>query len=195
MAKNKTLDKSSFQKLFREMYSVNPDKWNEILTKTGKTMFSKKGTTTRGNPRKIDRQTMGSKAFDKLMHIDYQKFQDFGKKQDAQVNRPKSIRVNNQTLGQLRMTNQRNTGAKNVEYVDSAAVNNFNVKDNHDGTKDVSIVFQGGDGKEYLYPDVPANVANGLYAAPSKGGFVQNVLSRYSDYNNPKVQQKIREGN
>ena len=184
-----SLDKSSFQKLFKEMYSINPAKWNSILEASGKTNFSKKA-----KPKKIDRQTMGSQAFDKLMHIDYQKFQDFGKKQDAQVNKPKSIRVNNQTLGQLRKNNQRNSNA-NVEYVDSEAVNNFNVKDNHDGTKDVTVVFQGGNGKGYLYPDVPANVANGMYAAPSKGGYVYNVLSQYSDYSNPKVQQKIRSGN
>ena len=188
------LDKSSFQKLFKEMYQINPAQWNTILEKSGKTNFSKKGTTTRGNPRKIDRQSIGSKAFDALMHADYRKFQDFGNKQDATVNRPKSIRVNNQTLGQMRNTNQRNANAE-TKYVDSEAVNNFNVKDNHDGTKDVTVVFQNGNGKGYLYPDVPANVANGFYAAPSKGAFVQNVLSNYSDISNPKVQAKIREGN
>lgn len=173
------------------MYQMNPAQWNTILEKSGKTNFSKK---PKKQGSKIDRQSMASKAFESLMHADYRKFQDFGKKQDATVNRPKSIRVNNQTLGQMRNTNQRNSDAK-TEYVDSEAVNNFNVKDNHDGTKDVTVVFQGGNGKGYLYPDVPANVANGFYAAPSKGAFVQNVLSNYSDISNPKVQQKIRAGN
>ena len=65
------------------------------------------------------------------------------------------------------------------------------MKDNNDGTKDVSITFKGG-GKDYLYPDVPTNVANGLYAAPSKGSYVSDVISHYSDYSNPKVQAKIR---
>ncbi len=171
------------------MYSINPQKWNKILQASGKTSFSKTA-----KPNKIDRQSMGSNAFNRLMNIDYQHFDKFGKKQDATVNRPKSIRINGATLQNTRDTNQRNKNAK-VEYVDSSAVNNFNVKDNQDGTKDVTVQFQGGDGKSYLYPDVPANVANGMYAAPSKGSYVHNVLSHYSDISNPKVQQKIREGN
>lgn len=182
------MDRSSFQKLFKEMYSANPATWNKILQASGKTKFSN-GTT----PRKQNmKKGMGNAAFDKLMHADFRSFQDFGKKQDATVNRPKSIRLNNQTLGQFQKSKAKKV---DTEYVDSEAVNNFNIKDNQDGTKDVTIVFQGGDGKGYLYPDVPANVANGMYAAPSKGGYVHNVLSHYSDISNPKVQQKIRSGN
>lgn len=193
MANKKTMDRSSFQKLFRELYTVNPVLWNSILEKSGKTVYSKKGTTTRGNTRKVDRQSMSTRAFDSLMNIDYDKFNDFSRKSDAQIHRPKSIRVNDETLGKLRRENQRNKNAFDVSYADSAAVDSFNIKDNGDGTKDVTVKFTSGD-KDYLYPDVPANVANGMYAAPSKGAYMQNVMSRYSDYSNPKVQAKIRQG-
>lgn len=188
------LDRSSFQKLFRELYTVNPSLWDSILEKSGRTVYSKKGTTTRGKTRKIDRQSMNTKAFDSLMNIDYNKFHDFSRKSEAQINRPKSIRVNGDTLGKLRTENQRNKNVQDVSYVDSSAVDSFNIKDNGDGTKDVTVKFTSGN-KEYLYPDVPSNVANGMYAAPSKGSYMQNVIKKYSDYSNPKVQAQIRQGN
>lgn len=183
------MDKSSFQKLFKEMYSVNPAQWNNLLTRAGKTVYSAKPKKPNS---KVNRQTIGSKAFDKLMHIDYKNFQDFGKKQSATVNRPKSIRINDMTLPEMRRTNMRNSNAT-ASYTDSSAVESFKIDDAGNGKKDVTIQFVGGN-KEYLYPNVPNNVANGLYVAPSKGSYVGNVISRYSDYSDPKVQQKIREG-
>ena len=187
------MDRSSFQKLFKEMYTVNPSLWNSILEKSGKTVYSKKGTTTRGNPRKVDRQSMSTKAFDSLMNIDYNKFKEFGKKQDAKVERPKSIRVNGDTLGQLRRENQRNKNAQDVSYVDSSAVEAFEILPRDAKTKDVIINFKGGD-HGYMYPSVPNNVANGLYAAPSKGSYVNQVIDRYSNINDPHVQEYIANG-
>lgn len=176
------MDKSSFQKLFKEMYAVNPEKWNTLLTKAGKTVYS-----TKSKPKKIDRQTMGSAAFDKLMHIDYKTFDSMNKKQNQEVNKPKSIRINNQTLGQLRKNNQRNANADNVEFVDSSAIESFK----YDPVKkNLDIKFVGG-GKEYRYPKVPKNVADGLYAAPSKGAYVNNVVDRYSNINDPEVRAKM----
>ena len=180
------MNNQDFKKLFRELYGQDPDKWNKLL-QAHKTKYSE---TPR--PTKQNRQVMTSEAFSKLLKINQRQFDDFGKKQDATVNKPKSIRINDETLGQNRRTNQRNKNA-NVTIADSSAVDTFSMKDNNDGTKDVTIKFNGGK-KEYLYPDVPTNVANGLYAAPSKGGYVQGVLDHYSDYSNPKVQAKIREG-
>lgn len=183
------MDRSSFQKLFKEMYQVNPQKWNELLTKAGKTTYSAKPKHPNS---KINRQSMGSRAFDKLMNIDYNTFKDFGKKSESEVHRPKSIRINDMTLNKMRNTNMRNSNA-DTTFVDSSAIQNFKIQDAGNGKKDVTIQFNNND-KEYLYPDVPANVANGLYAAPSKGSYVGDVISRYSDYSNPKVQEKIREG-
>lgn len=180
------MDNSSFKKLFKELYGQDPYKWNKLL-QAHKTKYSE---TPR--PTKQNRQAMTSEAFGKLLKINRHQFEDFGKKQNATVNTPKSVRINNETLGKNRRTNQRNKNA-NVTIVDSAAVDTFSMKNNNDGTKDVTIKFTSGN-KEYLYPDVPTNVANGLYAAPSKGGYVQGVLGRYSNYSNPKVQAKIRQG-
>ena len=181
------MNNQDFKKLFKELYGQNPDKWNKVL-QAKKTVYSEKPRPTKQN-----RQVMTSDAFSKLLKINQKQFQDFGKKADATINRPKSIRINNETLAQNRSQNQRNKNAETT-FVDSSAIQSFNLKDNNDGTKDVNIQFVGG-GKDYLYPDVPANVANGLYAAPSKGSYVGEVISRYSDYSNPKVQKKIREGN
>ena len=182
------MDKSSFRKLFKELYSVAPDKWNTILEKSGKTNFSKSA-----KPNISDSNSMGSKAFQNLMNIDYKHFQDFSRKQNADVNRPKSIRLNGQTINQFRKSEEEKPEKPNVEYTDSSAVRSFQITDNKDGSKDVTIQFTSGP-KQYLYPEVAANVADGLYAAPSKGTYVQKVLSEYSDYSNPKVQQKIKAG-
>lgn len=183
----KQYDKSSFAKLFKELYGQNPDKWNRLL-EANKTKYSEAPKPTKQN-----RQVMSSEAFGKLLRINQKQFDDFSRKADAQVNKPKSIRINGETLGQNRRTNQRNKNA-DTSFVDSEAISSFNIKDNNDGTKDVTIKYTSGN-KEYLYPDVPANVANGMYAAPSKGSYAQDVIKQYSDYSNPKVQEKIREGN
>lgn len=180
------MDNSSFKKLFKELYGANPDKWNKLL-QANKTTYSDTPSPTKQN-----RQVMSSDAFSKLLKINQKQFDDFGKKRDASVSKPKSIRINGQTLEQNRKDNQRNKNAETT-FVDSSAVNNFNISDNQDGTKDVTIRFNNNN-KSYLYPYVPANVANGLYAAPSKGSYVGRVISNYSDYENPKVQEKIRAG-
>lgn len=167
------------------MYQVNPNKWNELLTKAGKTTFSAKE-----KPSKINRQSMGSNAFQTLMKIDYSKFKDQGNKQQQEVIRPKSVRINGMALPQVKNQNMRNANAE-TSFVDSSAVESFHYDPEK---KNLDIKFVGGD-KEYRYPDVPRNVANGLYAAPSKGAYVNSVVSRYSDISNPEVQKKIKEGN
>lgn len=184
------MKQEEFRKLFKNLYTSNPDKWNRVLQAKKTYSGSKQSENVYS---KQNRQAMTSEAFGKLLKINQHQFDDFGKKQNATINKPKSVRINNETLGKNKRTNQRNANA-NLTIVDSSAVDSFNMKNNNDGTKDVTIRFTSGD-KEYLYPDVPTNVANGLYAAPSKGSYVQDVLGRYSDYSNPKVQAKIREGN
>lgn len=179
-----------FRKLFKNLYTANPTKWNKVLDAKKNYKGTKQSDNVYG---KQNRQVISSDAFSKLLKINQNQFEKFGNKQDATVERPKSIRINNETLTQNRSENQRNRNAETT-FVDSTAVDSFNIKNNNDGTKDVNIRFVGGN-KEYLYPDVPNNVADGLYAAPSKGTYVGDVISRYSDYTNPKVQKKIREGN
>ena len=181
------MNKQDLKKLFKELYGQDPYKWNKLL-EANKTKYSAQPAQNTQN-----KSVMTSDAFSKLLHINQHQFEDFGKKQDATINKPKSIRINNQTLAQNKLDGDKNKKAQTT-IADSSAVDSFNMKDNHDGTKDVSITFKGG-GKDYLYPDVPTNVANGLYAAPSKGSYVSDVISNYADYSNPKVQAKIRKGN
>jgi len=182
------MKQEEFRKLFKNLYIANPDKWNRVLQAKKNYSGTRQSENVYG---KQNRQVISSEAFGKLLRINQKQFEDFSKKQNATVNRPKSIRINNETLAQNRRTDQRNRNAE-TSFVDSSAIDSFNMKDNNDGTKDVSIIFKGG-GKDYLYPDVPTNVANGLYAAPSKGSYVSDVISRYSDYSNPKVQAKIHQ--
>lgn len=181
------MDKSSFQKLFKELYGMNPTKWNTVLEKS-KTKFSETP-----KPSKQNRQAMTQDAFKSLLKQDYKTFQSFGKKADATVNKPKSVRINDETLQQNKNTNQRNTNAE-ISSVDSTAVDSFRVVSRDNKTKDVIINFVGGT-HGYMYPSVPNNVAVGLYAAPSKGSYVRNVIDKYSNIDDPHVQEYIASGN
>lgn len=173
------MDKSSFRKLFKELYGANPKKWDNIIKAT-KTKFSEMPAPTKAN-----REAITSDSFKKLIGI------DFKRQADKSVKSPKSIRINNQTLAQFR--NGEDTEKADVSFVNSSAVNSYAIDRNNDGTVDMTIQFVNNP-KEYLYPDIPQNVAQGMAAAPSKGSYVGNVISRFADYNNPKVQAKIREG-
>lgn len=183
------MKKEEFGKLFKNMYTANPKQWDKVLEAKRNYSGSKKSEK---NYSKQNRQAMTQESFKKLLRLDYDQFQDFSRKADTTVNKPKSIRINGETLQKNKDTNQRNKNA-DTSFVDSSAVDSFSMKDNGDGTKDVTIVYTSGN-KDYLYPDVPKNIANAFYAAPSKGSFAYRVISNYSDYSNPKVQQKIREG-
>lgn len=185
MRRKDKLDRSSFQKLAKELYRANPDTWNNILTKSGKTVYSQ----GKDNNKKQTRQVFNSKAYGNLMKKYYDTFQKFGNKKDQHVQKPKSIRINNETITQNRAKNQRNTNAE-TSYVDSSAVESFRYDP---AKKNLTIQFTSGP-KEYLYPEVPQNVVNGLYAAPSKGIYVDRVISQYSDIKHPEVQKKIRQG-
>lgn len=185
MRRKDKLDRSSFQKLAKELYRANPDTWNNILTKSGKTVYSQ----GKDNNKKQTRQVFNSKAYGNLMKKYYDTFQKFGSKKDQHVQKPKSIRINNETITQNRAKNQRNTNAE-TSYVDSSAVESFRYDP---AKKNLTIQFTSGP-KEYLYPEVPQNVVNGLYAAPSKGIYVDRVISQYSNIKHPEVQKKIRQG-
>lgn len=177
------MKKEEFSKLFKRLYSSNPQAWNKVLE-------SKRANTA---PTKQNRQAMTQEAFKSLLKRDYNQFQDFSRKADATVNKPKSIRINGETLQKNKNTNQRNKNAE-TSYVDSSAVDSFEVHSRDGKTKDVVINFVGGE-HGYMYPSVPNNVANGLYAAPSKGSYVNKVLERYSNINDPHVQEYIASGN
>ena len=84
-----------------------------------------------------------------------------------------------------------NRKANQVAQVDSSAVDKINYNPE---TKDLNVTYAGNP-KEYLYPNVPKKVVQAFLMSPSKGAFANKVISRYSDYSNPRVQQKIREGN
>lgn len=178
------MDKAEAKKLFNKLYSINPKLWNQILNKSG----TKYSNSTNAK----DTNVINSKSFKELQKQSLNEYKTNSGKQSATVNKPKSIRINNETLGKYRSNDSNKSD--NTTFVDSAAISSFTIENNEDGTKDVTINFTN-NSKDYLYPDVPKNVADGMYSAPSKGSYVYNVISKYSDYNNPKVQSKIRGGN
>jgi hypothetical protein len=77
-----------------------------------------------------------------------------------------------------------------VTQVDSSAVDKINYNPE---TKDLTVVYVN-EPKEYLYPNVPKKVVQAFMMSPSKGAFANKVISRYSDYSNPRVQAKMRNG-
>jgi hypothetical protein len=180
------MKKEEFSKLFREMYEINPKQWDSVLTAAGKTVFSKK------EYHPSNANTIGNKAYKKLLGIDYNKFKKDGNKQSSTWNKPQSVRLNGETLQKFR-DKYDNISNPVVSNVDSSAVAKFRIDDLGNGNKDVTIQYTDSP-KEYLYPDVPANVADGMFSAPSKGSYAYRVISNYSDYSNPRVQEKIRSG-
>ncbi len=63
-----------------------------------------------------------------------------------------------------------------VEQIDSTAIETYDYNPND---KILKVRFKGGD-IDYAYPDVPLSVVQELSAAPSKGEYVNDVVSGYS---------------
>ena len=76
----------------------------------------------------------------------------------------------------MSLDNTEDSGAIDVG-VESSAIQAYTY-DNKSG--DLYITFKG-NGKEYKYPNVPIDVVKDLGNAPSKGRFVNQVISQYSE--------------
>lgn len=141
-------------------------------------------------------KTQSPKTFDKLVNTDFESIRQANKAikkgKTIQLNKPQSQRYNGMTMGQYQKQPAPGDREKvETHTTDSSAVQSIEY-DPKKGNLDVTFV--GGD-KEYRYPEVPKEVAESFMRAPSKGQFVDEVLSRYSDIGHPEVQKKIREGN
>ena len=91
------MKQEEFRKLFKNLYTANPTKWNKVLQAKKNYSGTKQSENVYG---KQNRQAISSEAFGKLVRLNQKQFEDFGKKQNAKVNKPQSIRINNETLGQ-----------------------------------------------------------------------------------------------
>ena len=136
--------------------------------------------------------------FERLKNTDYETLYKTGKlvskNKSVQLNKPQSKRYD---IGEGQMTRskfeQQDIDEKTpveISDVDSSAVESIQ----YDPKKEnLDVTFVGG-GKSYRYPKVPKEVYHAFESAPSKGAFVNTVLQKYSNVNDPEVQKKIREG-
>lgn len=165
------------------MYSGNTNAWGAISKRFKREDLQGK--------KKLKRESESFPAFDSLIKVSERTVKQNQNKQDWNVSKPQSIRINQKTFGQMEKLKGGNRKANQVAQVDSSAVDKINYNPE---TKDLNVTYAGNP-KEYLYPNVPKKVVQAFLMSPSKGAFANKVISRYSDYSNPRVQQKIREGN
>ena len=174
------MESGELKKLFYNMYASKPNAWNAISKRFAREDLSGK--------KREKREAMEFPAFDKLIRANQKAYETSKNKKEQIYNNPKSIRINDRTLGQVDKQKATYEKPREVKFVDSEAVKDFKYDKNN---KLLEVSFQGGD-KSYAYPNVPQKVVDAFYAAPSKGTFVNQVISNYSDYNNPLVQKKMK---
>lgn len=144
-------------------------------------------------------KTQSPKTFEKLKNTDYETLYKTGKliekNKSVKLNKPQSKRydVGNGALTRNQFEKQDIDDKMSVEIsdVDSSAVESIQYDPKK---KNLDVKFVNGT-KEYRYPNVPKEVYHAFESAPSKGAFVNETLSKYSDITSPEVQKKIREGN
>lgn len=176
------MDRAELRKLFMNLYSGNTNAWGSISK-----CFKREDLQGK---KKLKREAENFPSFSKLIQSNIKAVQSNQNKQDWNVSKPKSIRVNNQTFGQMQKDKGGNRKANEVAQVDSSAVDKINYNPE---TKDLNVTYAGSS-KEYLYPDVPKKVVQAFLMSPSKGTFANKVISQYSDYSNPRVQASMRNG-
>lgn len=177
------MDRAELRKLFMNMYSGNTNAWGAISKRFKREDLQGK--------KKLKRESESFPAFDSLIKASEKTVKQNQNKQDWNVSKPQSIRINQKTFGQMEKLKGGNRTPETVRHVNSAAVDSINYNPE---TKDLTVVYTDSP-KEYLYPEVPKRVVQAFMMAPSKGAFANKVISKYSDYSNPRVQEKIREGN
>ena len=177
------MDKAELRKLFMNMYSGNTNAWGAISKRFKREDLQGK--------KKLKRESESFPSFSKLIQSNIKAVQSNQNKQDWNVSKPKSIRINQQTFGQMQRDAGGNRKANEVSQVDSSAVESIHYNPDK-GNLDVRFV---GNPKEYRYPSVPKKVVQAFLMSPSKGSYMNKVISKYADYSNPEVQKKIREGN
>ena len=175
------MDKAELRKLFTNLYRGNTNAWGAISKRFKREDLQGK--------KKLKRESESFPAFGKLIQSNIKAVQSNQNKQDWNISKPQSIRINQQTFGQMQKDKGGNRKANDVAQVDSSAVESIH----YDPDKENLDVRFVGNPKEYRYPNVPKKVVQAFMMAPSKGSYMEKVISKYSDYNNPEVQKKIRE--
>lgn len=177
------MDKAELRKLFTNLYRGNTNAWGAISKRFKREDLQGK--------KKLKRESESFPAFGKLIQSNIKAVQSNQNKQDWNISKPQSIRINQQTFGQMQKDKGGNRKANEVTSVNSSAVDKINYNPE---TKDLNVTYAGNP-KEYLYPNVPKKVVQAFMMSPSKGAFANKVISQYSDYSNPRVQAKMRNGN
>lgn len=66
-----------------------------------------------------------------------------------------------------------------LRKVESSAIHSAGYDED---THTLTLVFNSNDTKEYLYPDVPKEIAEGLFKADSVGRYYHQHIKQYSVY-------------
>lgn len=167
------MDRATFSNFLKGLHSNNKNAWNAI-----KNHFPKAKSASIGSFSIPQMKSLRTVSYDDIMPRYTQEELTKAKNKDI------SIGVNpdlDKSQSALQVTN-------------SSAVQSIDVQPRGKGTSDVSVTFVNSD-HSYLYPKVPEKIVQAFVNAPSKGVFVNSVLSRYSDISDPHVQANMRNGN
>lgn len=167
------MDKAIFSNFLKGLHSKNKNAWNAVLNH-----FPKAKSASIGSFSIPQMKSLRTVSYDDIMPKYTQEELTKAKNKDISIGVSPDLDKSQSAL----------------QVTDSSAVQSVDVQPRGKGTSDVSVTFTNGE-HPYLYPKVPEKVVQAFINAPSKGSFVNSILSRYSDYKDPHVQEFIREGN
>ena len=167
------MDKAIFSNFLKGLYSNNKNAWNAVLNH-----FPKAKSASIGSFSIPQMKSLRTVSYDDIM---------------PKYTREELTKAKNKDIS-IGVSPDLDKSQSALQVTDSSAVQSVDVQPRGKGTSDVSVTFTNGE-HPYLYPKVPEKVVQAFINAPSKGRFVRNVLSRYSNVSDPHVQKFIREGN
>lgn len=167
------MDRAIFSNFLKGLHSKNKNAWNAI-----RNHFPKAKSASIGSFSIPQMKSLRTVSYDDIMPKYTQEELTKAKNKDISIGVSPDLDKNQSAL----------------QVANSSAVQSIDVEPRSKGTSDVSVTFTNGD-HPYMYPSVDKRVVQAFLMAPSKGTFVNKVLSRYSDVSDPHVQEFIREGN
>lgn len=163
------MDRAIFSNFLKGLHSNNKNAWNAIRNR-----FQKAKSASIGSFSIPQMKSLRTVSYDDIMPKYTQEELTKAKNKDISIGVSPDL---DKSQSALQVTN-------------SSAVQSIDVEPRGKGTSDVYVTFTNGE-HSYLYPKVPEKVVQAFINAPSKGQFVNAVLSRYSDYSDPHVRANM----
>lgn len=166
------MDKATFSNLLKGLHSNNKNAWNAIRNHFTKITKAKSAS-------------IGSFSIPQVKSLRTVSYDDIMPRYTPE----ELTRAKNEDIS-IGISPDLDKSQSALQVANSSAVQSIDVQPRGKGTSDVSVTFVNGD-HDYLYPNVPEKVVQAFVNAPSKGMFVNSVLSRYADYNDPHVRANM----